>query len=102
MTEDDTMTADSETGDQEASQQRVGVTLGLDEDMALRIIHHALEEKETQKFEMGLETLKQLRAAKQLQNYPQFCESVLMIPYIKFKVPEDLLEALEAAAASPP
>ena len=95
-----TATADT-PGDQEASQQRVGATLGLDEEMALKLILHALEEKETPKFEMGLEALLQLQAAKQLQNYPLFCENVLLIPYIRFKVPEDLLEALEAAAASP-
>ena len=62
------MTADSQTGDQEASQQRAGATLGLDEEMALKLILHALEEKETPKFQMGLEALQQLKAAKQLQN----------------------------------
>ena len=96
-----TATADSQTGHQEASQQRVGATLGLDEEMALKLILHALEEKETPKFQMGLEALQQLKAAKQLQNYPLFCENVLLIKFIRFKVPEDLLEALEAAAASP-
>ena len=85
-------TADSQTGDQEASQQRVGATLGLDEEMALKLILHALEEKETPKFQMGIEALQQLKAAKQLQNYPLFCENVLLIKYIRFKVPEDLLE----------
>merc|ERR1711949_90127 len=75
--EDDTMTADSQSGDQEASQQRVGVTLGLDEEMALKLILHALEDKETPKFQMGLKAILQLKAAKQLQNYPLFCENVL-------------------------
>ena len=50
-------------------------------------------------FQAGVEALQQITA--QLPHHPLFCEAILMIPYINFYLPPELLDQL-AAAASPP
>ena len=90
-------TVPSCSGDQ---GHRVGDGIGLDQDMALKLIFHALEEeKQTSMFQAGVEALQQITA--QLPHHPLFCEAILLIPYINFYLPPELLDQL-AAAASPP
>ena len=50
-------------------------------------------------FQAGVEALQQITA--QLPHHPVFCEAILLIPYINFYLPPELLDQL-AAAASPP
>ena len=90
-------TVPSCSGDQ---GHRVGDGIGLEQDMALKLIFHALEEeKQTPMFQAGVEALQQITA--QLPHHPVFCEAILLIPYINFYLPPELLDHL-AAAASPP
>ena len=90
-------TVPSCSGDQ---GRRVGDGIGLEQDMALKLIFHALEEeKQTSMFQAGVEALQQITA--QLPHHPLFCEAILLIPYINFYLPPELLDQL-AAAASPP
>ena len=90
-------TVPSCSGDQ---GHRVGDGIGLEQDMALKLIFHALEEeKQTSMFQAGVEALQQITA--QLPHHPLFCEAILLIPYINFYLPPELLDQL-AAAASPP
>ena len=50
-------------------------------------------------FQAGVEALQQITA--QLPHHPLFCEAILLIPYINFYLPPELLDQV-AAAASPP
>ena len=82
-------------------QQRVGAGLLMDETMAMKFILFALEqEKKTAMFEEGVEALLQIRS--RLAAHPQWCESVLLIRYIRVHLPPDLVDQLEAAAAPLP
>ena len=70
----------------------------MDETMAMKFILFALEqEKKTAMFEEGVEALLQIRS--RLAAHPQWCESVLLIRYIRVHLPPDLVDQLEAAAA---